>query len=164
MLEIMVVLAIMAVLAGIAMPSYKSMIEDNQLISDTEKTRGFLTYARSESVRNNSDISLNFDTGSSWCIGLSDSGVCDCNSADSCTIAGVEKILESNIDSDISLSLGGNISGTNFDPQRGTLEKTGVPTTGSVSFTKDSRSTTISLNILGRTDTCSDTIKHYESC
>lgn len=58
LLELMVVLAIVAILAGIAAPSFSNLIQDNRLSSATNRLLNALQVARSEAVTLRSAIKV----------------------------------------------------------------------------------------------------------
>ncbi|OUS06778.1 hypothetical protein A9Q81_02185 [Gammaproteobacteria bacterium 42_54_T18] len=51
LLELMVVVAILGIAAAIAVPSFKSTVSRNQLISHTQEMAGIIAYARSEASK-----------------------------------------------------------------------------------------------------------------
>lgn len=65
--EMMVVVAIIGILAGIAVPSYNQMLERRRLVSATEAVLADLRWARSESIKRNARVRLTFTTtGGTW--------------------------------------------------------------------------------------------------
>ncbi|MBD9517644.1 GspH/FimT family pseudopilin [Pseudomonas sp. PDM22] len=58
MIELMVVIAIIAILASIGIPSFRTLILDNRLTSTTNSLLGALQLARSEAVMQRTDISI----------------------------------------------------------------------------------------------------------
>jgi Tfp pilus assembly protein FimT len=52
-----------------------------------------LQYARSAAISSNTDITVQFKDGLSWCLGTSDVGACDCNLINSCSVGGVEQSI-----------------------------------------------------------------------
>jgi len=164
LIEIMVYTAILAILAGVAVPIYSSTTSKTKFASESEKIIHYLTYARSEAVKNNSDITLSFSTGSNWCLGLSDSGACDCTTANSCQINSIEKIVRSAGNTNFNLAVDNSLKSANFDPLRGMLEKTNAPSSGKISLSGASLSAEISINILGRADICSSSLSTYKDC
>ncbi|WP_339800674.1 GspH/FimT family pseudopilin [uncultured Marinobacter sp.] len=51
LIELMVVLALVAIVAGVAIPQFTTVIENNRVISTTNSSVGLINFARSEAVR-----------------------------------------------------------------------------------------------------------------
>ncbi len=58
LLELMVTISIMAIIAGIAVPSYQGLIESNLMRAASHSFYGSLVLARSEAVKNNQPVAL----------------------------------------------------------------------------------------------------------
>jgi len=63
LIELMVVVALMAIIATIAVPSFRGLIESNRLKSTTNEVLGTLNYARSEAVRRGEPVSVRAAAG-----------------------------------------------------------------------------------------------------
>lgn len=164
LMELLLSIAILSVMAGVAMPIYSEMTTKTNLASESQKILQYLTYARSEAVKNNTDVTLSFTTGADWCFGLSNTGACDCTVANSCKINTLEKKINKSGNASFSLAVDAAIQNANFDPQRGMLEKTNAPANGTITLSDSDYSTTIDINVLGRPDICSDSLGTYKSC
>ena len=73
LIELMMVLAVVAIFATVAIPSYQSTIQNGRLTSQTNELIGALYYARSEAVKIRSDVQicksndgLSCDSGLNW--------------------------------------------------------------------------------------------------
>jgi len=62
MLELIVVVAIVAILASLAMPSFSTMIQNSQIRNAAESIQNGLQLARAEAVRRNTTIGFQFTT------------------------------------------------------------------------------------------------------
>ncbi|HEY7772110.1 MAG TPA: GspH/FimT family pseudopilin [Marinagarivorans sp.] len=69
LLELMVTISIMAIIAGIAVPSYQGLIQNNQLRAASHAFYGSLVLARSEAVKNNLPVAMCKSTDSASCAG-----------------------------------------------------------------------------------------------
>ena len=166
LMEMVVTMAIVAVLASIAVPSFSSIMANRQVQGAAEKIYQDMLWARSESVKSNTNITLSVVTGSNWCYGFSDSGACSCGTAGSCTVDGVDKRVTYDSYSNSSLATAGTLSmnGANFEPVRGTLENGSTMTDGSISFTRSSTSATVKINPIGKPSICSSSLSDYPNC
>jgi type IV fimbrial biogenesis protein FimT len=129
-IELMVAVAVIAIITSLALPSYRALIEKRQVTSGAEQIAAFLSAVQIESVMRNESMTVSYDRADvdSWCIGLiSGSAACDCTVANSCTVpdsAGtlVERVLAAgNLTyPGVMDSITGSGSFT-FDPVRGVL-------------------------------------------
>lgn len=60
LVELLITIALIAVVAGFAVPQFGDMIERNRVTSTTNSVVGLLNYARSEAIRRNVRVSVNF--------------------------------------------------------------------------------------------------------
>ena len=58
LIELMVAVAIIAILAGVAAPSFLNMVAQNRLSSQTNDLSGAVQFARSEAIKRNQPITL----------------------------------------------------------------------------------------------------------
>lgn len=65
-IELMITIAVIAVLAAIATPSFTDLIERNRITGAAEAIKSELQFARSEAVKQSCDTTLTFIDGNSW--------------------------------------------------------------------------------------------------
>ncbi len=84
LIELMVTIAVLAILAATALPSFRDSIERRRLIGAAETIYSELQYARSEAISRSSDVFVNFVRTSDtiWCFGISAASGCDCTVTD----------------------------------------------------------------------------------
>ena len=58
LLELLVAIALIALIAGVGFPNFMRMVEVNRVVSATNEFKTALNYARSEAVRQNTSVTL----------------------------------------------------------------------------------------------------------
>jgi type IV fimbrial biogenesis protein FimT len=71
LIELMVTLAVMAILATIAAPSFNNMIQDNRLITSSNELLGGIALSRSEAIKRGERVVICQSSNSSSCGGNS---------------------------------------------------------------------------------------------
>lgn len=87
LIELMITIAIIAIIAAWALPSYQRILERNELRESTEALKNDLNLARSEAVKRSTPVFVNFQAGAAgsatpWCYGISTAASCDCSPDD----------------------------------------------------------------------------------
>lgn len=70
-IELMVVVAILAIVATVAVPSFQQIIENNRLATEANRIFSAMSYARSEAARVGDQVSMTAATGgfsNGWCV------------------------------------------------------------------------------------------------
>lgn len=163
-IELLVTLLLMVVIIGIAVPTFSDLYATKKLYKGSEQLINHIKYYHSEAIKNNSNIYVSFKTGADWCYGIDNASSCDCETANDCIYDSVETVFDNSDFDGISLSLTGlsttsGISHITFNGTRGT-----VATVGTVSLANANDTATASINKLGRTSGCSNTMNEYPSC
>ena len=70
LIELMVGIAVMAILFGIAMPSFKTMLKNTQIRNAAESVTNGLQMARAEAVARNTKVNFVLGTGTSWTVNV----------------------------------------------------------------------------------------------
>lgn len=129
LVELTVTMAVVAVLATLAVPSFSSMMTRGRLKNAAEQVRADFNYARTEAMKRNRTVYISFKNSADggWCYGVSQDAACDCTAAtNSCYLdadaggAGITRIVRSTQYQGISLSASGSGTQT-FNPVRPTL-------------------------------------------
>ncbi len=177
--EMAVTVAVLAILAAIAVPSFQSTIDKRRLIGAAEQLYGDLQYARSEAIKGNRTLGVNFTViGTTWCYGMDDTPtatVCDCNTsaASNCTIDGVQKVFKSQGFRGVTMPLpafgGGSGANTAFEPRRGlpVNSATGMLAGGTISFSSSTGGINVVISSEGRIRLCSPSsppLSGYAAC
>ncbi len=180
LIEAMVTVAIIGILAAIAVPAYTKMLERNRLKGAAEALYNDLQLARTEAVKRNLDVELQFSSAgptTNWCWGLrerdpSDPDIdlsvdCDCTvppenaaATNACKIDGVVRVTRGADYPEVSLQT--NLTGarTEFEPRQG---RANIAGTNRLILKADELNVVISL--LGRVKICTTTgMPGYEPC
>lgn len=67
LIELMTTILVLAVLIGLAVPSFQTMIENNRVVTQSEDLATALNYARSEAVRRGTRVSVCASTDGQTC-------------------------------------------------------------------------------------------------
>jgi type IV fimbrial biogenesis protein FimT len=80
----MFTLVVLAILIAIGIPAMGIFIEKNRLKGAAQAAFNDLAYARSEAIKRNHEINVNFitDGALAWCYGIDENANCDCTIAD----------------------------------------------------------------------------------
>jgi len=89
-IELMIAVAVVAIIASLALPSYRTLIEKRHVTSSAQQVAAFLSSAKMEAVKHNQNVRLSSnDTADTWCLGFAsyaanaDPGdACDCTEID----------------------------------------------------------------------------------
>lgn len=124
LLELMVTLAILAIVLGVGVPSMLDMARSMRLQGAAQESYALLQFARSDALRANADrfVVWSSDSGA-WCAVVSDRNDCNCLTED-CSIDGVLRQQVSADFGEVALVNAGFSGGsfTRFDGMRGLAE------------------------------------------
>lgn len=72
LLEAMIVIAIVGILAGVAVPSFQDMLDSNSLRQVAEGLKSDMQFARTEAIKHSEDVIVSRTAGDAgtWCYGL----------------------------------------------------------------------------------------------
>jgi prepilin-type N-terminal cleavage/methylation domain-containing protein len=178
-IEMMTVLAVLAIITSFAIPSYTTLLDKRRVTSGSVQIASFLTTTQVEAVKRGEQIAVNYDMTDkdTWCIGLiSGDNSCDCKAAvdetNACLIDGQLRVFsQASVNNPAimnSMSGGGDDDRFVFDPIRGLL----VDHTDAFEVELESAENIYALNvqvsISGRVRICSDNSTHkvpgYDEC
>lgn len=131
MIELMITVAVLAIITSLALPSYRTILEKRQVTSGAEQIGAFLSAVQIEAVKRNEPIAVSYARSAvdNWCLGLTNAAAsCDCTVTDTtdgsaCTIDGQLRVFRAD-----GLNYPGIMSGMSgdgafvFDPVRGLME------------------------------------------
>ncbi|MBT8053433.1 MAG: hypothetical protein HKN57_04525 [Xanthomonadales bacterium] len=176
MIELLIVVAVIAIITSLALPSYRTIIEKRQVTSGAEQLGAFLSAVQMESVKRSENITVSYSRtdADTWCIGIvTGLTACDCTDTDAatadCKIDDQVRIIN---ESDmmfpgIMAAMDGDGSFV-FDPARGLM----VDRTDAMELELSSDNNAYALNVqvtaTGRVKTCSDNastdVPGYDLC
>jgi type IV fimbrial biogenesis protein FimT len=84
LVELMITLGVVAILASLALPSYRTIIEKRQVTRGAEEFAAFLSVAKGQAVKLNEDLAVSYTFGGDgWCMGYqAGQAWCDCTQTD----------------------------------------------------------------------------------
>lgn len=125
LLELLMTVAVLAIIVSIAVPSMRSAAEKRRVIGAAEQIYSQLQLARSEAIARSAPVFMNIEAGANWAIGISDDPTCDpTDNAPACTLSDangnnpITRVFTSNEHRDVSIAATQNQ--INFRSQRGT--------------------------------------------
>lgn len=135
LVEVMVTIAVLAIIASVALPSLIEMRDRTRVRAAAESIYAHLQFARSESIKQGITLYVSVTPGNSWCLGITNNSAgCDCNAANSCTfgptgLTQTRNLLSSEF-SGIALATNQSVIGfesrRGFDLNAGTVTITGT--------------------------------------
>ena len=87
LMELMVTVAIMAILVALVVPSFNAFLAKGRLSGAAEALAQDMQLARSEALRLNDSVTISFSYGSTWCYGygsVASNTTCDCKVEGTC--------------------------------------------------------------------------------
>lgn len=113
-IELVVVVAVFAILAAFAVPSFQNLTEKNRLSAEANRIFSALSYARSEAVRRGGGVSITAANGgflNGWCVHL---GV-SCQGADILRQFEPGDVAYSSAQSNVTFNGRGEMASANFE-------------------------------------------------
>jgi len=175
LIETMVVVAIVAIMAAVVLPSFGTLLEKMRLRNAAEALYSDLNYAKSMALKTKQPVYLSFTPGAegAWCWGI-DTTTCDCSVAGACQFVDGDAATEHVTsgadypgatlpDGQLTFSTINGFKATVFEPVRGTTIIPGQPAragTAVIVSTTGNHSKGVVVSNLGRVSMQSD---HYET-
>lgn len=78
LLELMITVAVIAVLLAVAAPSFNDFFDKNRLKQATEDVYGLISRAKAETVTRDANMFVTVD-GGAWCVGFAAAANCTCS-------------------------------------------------------------------------------------
>lgn len=163
-IELMVVIGVIAIIASLALPSYRTLIEKRQVTSGAEQISAFLSSAQLEAVKRNEIVGVHyeFNEAGNWCLGaVLGEEDCTCSSdpdTNTCLIDGTARIMiPENLNYEEALVGMDGDGAFVIDPVRGMMaDFTDSPVFQFLSQPEETYALNAVMNPTGRVIICSD--------
>jgi len=161
LIELMVTVIVIGILATIAVPSFSDFLARQRVVDAATSLSTLVQYARTETLKTDSNYSIDLND-ISWCFGVTaSSAVCDCTASPAnCLVDGVSRIDSSSNHPGVTMASG--TGGLVFDSRRGTVSGAGnVLFIGSTGM-----ELRVDVTPLGRSSICTPNsgVSGYPSC
>jgi len=155
--ELLIALAIVAILAKTALPSFITYLQTSRLVSASQQLYYTLEYARSQAIKTNTTVYVSFVTGSNWCYGVNSGSTCSCNVANSCALGSTSAPASGQL----TLSATGlTSSALHFEPNHGASGVKSIITLTN----NQSVGLSVEVPIFGNALLCSTQVSGYSAC
>lgn len=138
LIELMVTVAVLAIILAVAIPSFQAFFERGRLKGATDEVVAVLATARGESVKTGRNVTVAFGgTADAWCVGANqavtpasgspyqNSVECDCTATNECLVDGVERVVRSSSHPGVKLVALPDPDSITFDSKQGALTDLG---------------------------------------
>ena len=164
LIQLLIIVAITAIIASQSVQSFSAMLKAVELKGAVQLVYFQIQAARHQAVAKQQDIQLDIVDGQYWCIGITDQATCDCQSPQSCTIDGVEKVTSYDEFryTQMAASTFAHNNQSRFSPPRGLAQGYA----GSVTLTNTEQDFKVIVSNTGRVRICalSQAIPPYPKC
>jgi type IV fimbrial biogenesis protein FimT len=164
LIELMVTLAVIAIVLVAATPSFMDFFDKNRVRGAADGVISLLGNARSEAVRTDLDVNVAFTgSGSAWCVGANSAAApsggneagaasaCDCTDVAACLVSGKRSAIDVGAYPDVTIgSLPASIT---FDSKLGAIVPVGTRTV-TLTSPKGMYDLTVEVNALGQARLC----------
>lgn len=163
----MIVVAIVAIIATIAVPSFNDFVAKNRIKGAAEEIYGLILQAKSETPIRDQNISVNTNTGADpWCVGFSTTVDCDCTNTTSCVVpvAGTDVLQVVNGAEYNNVTIAETFAGTGTTF---TLPRNTATLAGTLSVTSGAWQLNIIISTQGRIRVCNpnnNVMTGYDGC
>jgi type IV fimbrial biogenesis protein FimT len=153
LIELVVVIAILALIATFAAPSFTRMLAKKRVEGITSELVTDLQYARSEAMQRNAKVRVKFGTGCYIIHTIGFAGSASCSQSGASVVAGDYQELKTvQVPSGSTASLSPSVTFIEFDPMRGSVTSAGSIDVNSTSGEWQLRAI---VSAVGRVRTCS---------
>lgn len=159
-IELLVVIAITVILIELALPSFITFGQRFRITATAQSLYYALQQARTEAIKRNQSVYVNFNTTDPWCYGMNNASACNCaTNSPACSLG----ITTAPRTQDMTMTTSGLSSNSlQFENTRGALNNGKTI----ITFTIYGGTTAMSVEVtaLGNMFLCSSTISGYPAC
>ncbi|MFQ2223523.1 GspH/FimT family pseudopilin [Aeromonas enteropelogenes] len=154
MIELMIALALVALLLTVAIPSYQSLRQEQMVKAAAQAVYTDVMLLKSEAIKRNRNLSLIvFNSGASnWCYRIAIDGAGSCTGcSDTCSSLDGRKGADASEFAGVNLTTSYGGGKLTFSPRRGTMPS------GNITLSGNGASMKVMTSNLGRVSTCATT-------
>ena len=164
LIELMVTLAVMAIVLAAAAPSFADFFDKNRVRGAADGVISLISNARAEAVKADLDVNIAFKkSGTDWCVGANaaaaptggdpagTAATCDCTDASKCLVSGQR--LATNLGAYPDVDIGALPTAFVFDSKLGTIVPLGDRTV-TLTSPKGKYDLAVKVNALGQAQLC----------
>ena len=164
LVELMVTLAVMAIVLAAAAPSFADFFDKYRLRGAADAVVSLVSNARAEAVKLDQDVNVAFTgSGTAWCVGANAAGTptggnragaasaCDCTDTSACQVSGARMAIEPDAFPDVAI--GSLPAAMIFDSKLGTVAPLGNRAV-TLTSPKGKYDVQVQVNALGQARTC----------
>ena len=123
LIEMMVTVAVLAILTAIAVPSFNSFFDSYRVKRSADTFSAFLVNAKSEALKRNQTVrTVITGSGQTWCAGMTTKDTCNCSTAGDCQIDSADRVINSASFQGVKLNGPDTGHAFEFKTQRGTVD------------------------------------------
>lgn len=163
LIEVMMVMAVAAILVSASVPSFVSTLEKYRTQGAAENLYATLIKTKSQTIKSGQDVHFTVQPGgnsTAWCYGVSSEVDCDCWNPVSCP-GGGNLSITTNVDyQDVSISSDLDQGHLGFSPRNSLPSSSAVLTVSNAS----GKEIKLTVNPIGRIGLCSDDYPGYGAC
>jgi type IV fimbrial biogenesis protein FimT len=169
LIELMVTVAVMAIVLVAAVPSFVDFFDKSRLRGAADHVISVISNARAESVKTDLDVNVAFTgSGTAWCVGghpatpptggneAGTAGACNCTVTTECLVSGARSAIA--VGATPGVSIGALPAALIFDSKLGVITPLGARTV-TLTSPKGKYDLTVQVNALGQARLCVPTGK-----
>jgi type IV fimbrial biogenesis protein FimT len=169
LVELMVTLAVLAIVLVAAVPSFVDFFDKSRVRGAADNVISVISNARAESVKTDLDVNLAFTgSGTSWCVGANSAtppsggaeagaaAPCDCSVSTECLVSGVRSAID--VGAAPGVSIGTLPAALIFDSKLGVISPLGARAV-TLTSPRGKYDLTVQVNALGQARLCVPTGK-----